>query len=146
MLSEESMRETEVGPAQESVTSTLTTIIPSSSSKMKRLLVMAAVALFLVLLSSAYWVIERRSPYERAIDEFILYLCAPTEFSEGYSLEAWQQIRVGATIEEVKELLGEPLQESVYKGAREVYLRYANSTASTHFRQRDIQVTNGIVV
>lgn len=68
-----------------------------------------------------------------------------TEFSEKYSDEGFLKIKKGMNEQEVLKILGEPLErwtpQKNYDG-----FQYTRSKASTHYRLRQVYLTNGRVI
>jgi len=70
-----------------------------------------------------------------------------TVYSPKYSDNAFKQINIGMSEAEVKRLLGEPIETYPPDKWRDSKsLRYSHSPGDTHYRIRNINVKDGIVI
>lgn len=67
-----------------------------------------------------------------------------SKYSEGYSPAKFLEIKTGMTTRQVYEILGKPIRRDEWKSER-LFLWYSMSPNSTHYRARQIIITNGKV-
>lgn len=82
-----------------------------------------------------------------------IFLPTDTKYSENYSHKAFNQVRIGMSEKDVIKLLGEPLYRwhpyevtNIAEKKHFVAFQYSESPSDTHYRYRQIQFDNGIVV
>lgn len=70
-----------------------------------------------------------------------------TEFAQKYTASAFRNIKIGMKINDVKNILGEPIETFVPTSEPEVtVLCYSKSPEGTHYRIRQIIISNNFVV
>ncbi len=67
-----------------------------------------------------------------------------TKYAAAYSDSGFLKIRTGMNAEEVIEILGEPLVKW-FVGIKRICYQYTESPSSTHYRLRQVHVTDGKV-
>jgi outer membrane protein assembly factor BamE (lipoprotein component of BamABCDE complex) len=71
---------------------------------------------------------------------------ADTEYTKGYTDAAFAKVRAGQTKQEVIDALGEPFTKSPSHISGKERWMYSRSPTSTHYRYREVQLVDGVVV
>lgn len=105
--------------------------------------------LTMVLLVAALVFIKRQSS-QLSIDGYkgelakLIMGGEDTKYAAAYSDSGFLKIRTGMNTEEVIEILGEPLVKW-FVGIKRICYQYSESASSTHYRLRQVHVTDGKV-
>jgi hypothetical protein len=76
----------------------------------------------------------------------LLFSSFDTEYAAGLTRASWGKVQLGMSEQQVKALIGEPLEVDTYADSGERFLRYSRSPSSTHYWRYWIVVQDDRVV